>query len=940
MTIDLIKFAFVGGEVAPAYYSRSDLEKFDLALAEAENWQVDYHGGLANVPGTELVDFVQHDQYPTKFFAFRFTSDIANTNVVLFGRNYIRFIQDGAYVLEAEQSISAVTKASPGVVTSVAHGLATDDVIQILETGEMTQLAGRLLQVTVLTSDTFSLRDMFGENYDTSAFTTYVSGGSFARVYTLASPYHYNDLTALRSNQIRDVLRLTHPDYPIYNLRRSGQADWSIELENLSSTITIPEITAVSLSSTGDYSVAFVVTAVDITGKESLPSDHRIVTDAKDYETSNNGTVTLQWTPVTDAIFYNVYRTRLSFNNGAPSTMSRSYQTGYIGQSRGASFVDSGITPDFTKTPPQGNNPFAPGAITHINVLNGGTGYAASDTITVTDPNPAAGGFIGYPIVSVISGVGQVTGVVIVDGGHDYTSPTIVMTVGGVAQFEARVGGTTGKNPAVSAVYQQRQVYGGLRSAPLTVFGSRPGQLDNFNASDITVANDSYEHEIDSDNNSAIRHLIPTRGGLIVCTAAGIWLMAGSQGNAITATDVQAEPQTFNGVSEVEPLKIDTDIIYVSATGGRVNALAYADQYKIYSPTDISILSSHLLEKHRIVRWAYADEPSRLIWAVRNDGTILLLTMIKDQEIYAWTRRVTKGVYLDVITLDEGDTSAVYVMTRRLVGGRYTKFIERVCSREFETVEDARFLDCSLSYTKNYPDVALQIEAVSGTAVNAVADGVPFTVGDVGKIIRFGAGKAVITAYVNPGEVTLNVIRPFNEVVPFTVMPRKAEAGEWTLDTETTVVTGLHHLEGETVTALADGNVVAGLVVSGGSVTLPQAASRIVVGIPYKSTAKNLPLSVPKAVVENKRQRVTALNIRVVNTRGLKVGNRLTEMYAAKERTTELLGEPTSLANGLQQIMIEPIWEESAQTYLVQSDPLPATILGYVLETEIGDDPD
>lgn len=45
MPLDIIKFAFVGGEVSPNYYGRSDLAKFDLALAEAENWFVDYHAG-------------------------------------------------------------------------------------------------------------------------------------------------------------------------------------------------------------------------------------------------------------------------------------------------------------------------------------------------------------------------------------------------------------------------------------------------------------------------------------------------------------------------------------------------------------------------------------------------------------------------------------------------------------------------------------------------------------------------------------------------------------------------------------------------------------------------------------------------------------------------------------------------------------------------------
>ena len=97
------------------------LAKFDLALAECENWVVDYHGGLSTAPGSEFIDYVQYDQYNTKFFSFKFSTDIANTNVILFGRNYIRFIQNGAYVTEATKTIGAISLAATGVMTIVKN---------------------------------------------------------------------------------------------------------------------------------------------------------------------------------------------------------------------------------------------------------------------------------------------------------------------------------------------------------------------------------------------------------------------------------------------------------------------------------------------------------------------------------------------------------------------------------------------------------------------------------------------------------------------------------------------------------------------------------------------------------------------------------------------------------------------------------------------------
>lgn len=50
-----------------------------------------------------------------------------------------------------------------------------------------------------------------------------------------------------------------------------------------------------------------------------------------------------------------------------------------------------------------------------------------------------------------------------------------------------------------------------------------------------------------------------------------------------------------------------------------------------------------------------------------------------------------------------------------------------------------------------------------------------------------------------------------------------------------TAVSGLDHLEGEAVAVLADGEVVEGLTVASGAITLPTAATKIVVGLPYTS---------------------------------------------------------------------------------------------------------
>src|SRR5687767_11527086 len=127
--------------MSPTLFGRSDLEKYDLGLALARNWFVDYRGGLSTRPGSRFIDHVYPDDgTETKFFPFRFAPNVNQTYIILMGDGYIRFIQDGAYVLEAGKVITGITKANPGVVTAVAHGYNNGDLIKIFDVVGMTQV--------------------------------------------------------------------------------------------------------------------------------------------------------------------------------------------------------------------------------------------------------------------------------------------------------------------------------------------------------------------------------------------------------------------------------------------------------------------------------------------------------------------------------------------------------------------------------------------------------------------------------------------------------------------------------------------------------------------------------------------------------------------------------------------------------------------------------
>lgn len=927
MSNELIKYAFTGGEVSPTLYGRSDLEQYDLGLALAKNWIVDYRGGLSTRAGFEFCEFVLHDDKETKFFDFRFSPDLSNIYVLLFGDNYLRFIQDGAYVLEDPKTI---TNLVGDTVTSAAHGYANGDWIKIEGIVGISNVNGRTFQVANVTTNTFKLRVV----PDLAVFApvgAYTSSGTASRIYTVTTPWAAEDLAGLSASQRRDLLRLTHNEFPIYNLIRNDATDWDIELEDIGiSTGYVQNITA-SASGAGSAGTLFTVTAILEDGTETVMAPPLAKTGIVNY-TTTAGSVTINWDVYPGAVKYNVYRS-IVVSDGA--SLTRGFDLGFIGKVAGTQFIDSNIIPDFTKTPPNDNNPFAAGRIEHIDIIAGGSGYTQASIVTITDPDGT--GFVGFPIVNA---AGEVTAVKIISGGSGYTAPVVSFSVGSGATATATKSDPTGIFPAISAVFQQRQMYGATINEPLTVWAGMPGKYSNFNFSDITLDNDSYEFEVDSSEIAPIRHMIAMRGGLVIMSQTGIWQLSGGNAGVVTPTNAIADPQTYNGVSELVPLKVGPDILYAEGKGFTVRLLSYNDYAKVYSGEDKSIVSNHLFSAgKRITSWAFAENPYKIVHGVRSDGALLNFTIVKEEKVFAWTWSTTKGQFKDCRSVQENDFDRLYVTTRRRINGRWTKFIERSILREFIFTEDSFCVDCGLALPATYPDATLSADGIEGD-VTFTASASVFAPGDVGKILRMGGCKAVVTEYVSGTEIVANVFRPITDVVPEdpdnTVFDQLS--GTWTLDELQTVISGLWHLEGQSVAILADGNVAPQQTVVNGQITLDAPATRVIVGLPFTAVAKTLSPVVGDTVIEARRKRIVGAATRVNDTVGLSTGRSLDSLYDAKERTTELWGEPIELFSGVRVQLIEPEWTEEGQTYFVQSNPLPATLLGIVFDIEVGDD--
>ena len=153
------------------------------------------------------------------------------------------------------------------------------------------------------------------------------------------------------------------------------------------------------------------------------------------------------------------------------------------------------------------------------------------------------------------------------------------------------------------------------------------------------------------------------------------------------------------------------------------------------------------------------------------------------------------------------------------------------------------------------------------------------------------------------------------------------------------VISGLSHLEGKTVSILADGAVHPQRVVTGGSITLDIEASTVQIGLPIEADLQTLPLAVQLqdgSFGQGRFKNVNKVWLRVYRSSGIFVGPSASELTEAKQRTTENYGTPPALKSEEIPIVLTPSWADSGQIFVRQSDPLPLTVVSMTAEVALG----
>lgn len=317
----------------------------------------------------------------------------------------------------------------------------------------------------------------------------------------------------------------------------------------------------------------------------------------------------------------------------------------------------------------------------------------------------------------------------IVNHGAGYLVAPAVVFSSGSAAATAVLGAASAGNPSVPGFFQQRLVLASQPQAPQTFYMSQPGSYFNFDISSPIQDDDAITGTLVSGQLNTIKALVSQPSGLIILSTNASWLInGGSQGSAVTPAGVVANAQSFNGTSDVPPIVSNYDILYVQSKGSIVRDSSYNFYANVFTGSDISILSSHLFYGFKVLEWAWAEEPFKVVWAVRDDGQMLTLTFQKEQEFVGWTHSVTSGNFKSVATvIEDAGTNvvdAVYTVVERVVNGFTVKYIERVAERIFPNgVVDAWCVDSGVQYNGALATTFTGAEHLSGLTVTGLADG-------------------------------------------------------------------------------------------------------------------------------------------------------------------------------------------------------------------------
>ncbi|WP_346688968.1 hypothetical protein [uncultured Cloacibacillus sp.] len=829
--------SFAAGELAPSLYGREDLAKYAVGLRTLKNFTVHPHGGVSNRAGMRYVAEAKHAGKAVRLVPFEYSD--ADAYLLEFGDEYVRFYKNGAqlakdgspYELETpylEGELRALSFAQSADVLFIVHpNHPPMELARYADTSwtlEKCSFKGGPFRTMNSTDTTIALSSMTG-NVTLTASAALFNAGHAGALFSVF--HHVDEVTKKTSGNDGKVWESVFIQGTLINM---------VPVLVCADEEQLAKLTVGSLVRFGDtYSVVQSVSGNVIefspspewqlevfTGEVLISSEGAgwplEITAYEGWHVLSSGfwggTVRLQRYDEDEARWTDIY----TFTSGSTKTSCKNYdESGTVEEpTRFRLTAES-----FETFLPEGNTDADRG---YFELTAEAADYECCIRInSVTSATVAQGTF---------------------EKDAASTRTTRNWSEGAWSDYRGW--------PCAVGFNQDRLCFGGNASEPQNVWMSVTGDYYNFERHLVLQDDDAVTASLVSRKVSPVRAFVPL-SSLVVLTAGAEWtISAGGTKSAITPSSLEANVQGYRGASMVTPVVIGNMVLFVQKQGKIIRDLGYAFESDSYSGNDLTVLATHLFKDRTVAAMDYQQDPDSIVWVALDDGSLLALTYLREQDVVAWSRIETDGEVESVCCLSSAERDEVWLAVKRQSGDGYKRFIEQMAARSAESPQECFFVDCGV--TKRY-------------------------------------------------------------------------------ETPQSEITGLSHLEGRDAAVLADGNVIKGLTVENGKITLKHPASVVHVGLPYRAELETLDLTLPRqdGTQQGRSARLISVAVRVEKSRGIKIGAAEGdpvpfEAMEFKERSTEPYGAPISLTTGIMTLGLNAGYS-SGRVRVIADEPLPCTVI-------------
>lgn len=207
-----------------------------------------------------------------------------------------------------------------------------------------------------------------------------------------------------------------------------------------------------------------------------------------------------------------------------------------------------------------------------------------------------------------------------------------------------------GNYPRAVTYHQQRKWFAGSINAPQTLWATRTGTEQDMSFTIPSRDDNALEFAIASREVQTIQSLVPLRD-LLVLTSGGVWKIAAANSDVLTPSSVSADLVAYAGSTYVQPVTTESAVLFALARGGRIGEIRYAEEASDYAVNDMSLLASHLFDGYTIKEMAIVDMPTRIVWVLRSDGTLLSLAYQPEHKVVAWHQHELGGENTRVLSI-------------------------------------------------------------------------------------------------------------------------------------------------------------------------------------------------------------------------------------------------------------------------------------------------